>query len=167
MAHRDSHGRFVKDEQTREYQALTNGSRPNAIELRVGVLEVNANGGPAGGDAHDNHSGLTIADLANIHEFGLGVPERSFVRAWVDSNTEQINAKAAEIFPKALSGEITWQQAGDQLALWAGAEVQKYISDGNVQPPDADETKRRKGSSTPLIDTNLLRSAITGDATLR
>jgi hypothetical protein len=154
----------VTDRQTSLYAEITAKTKPHAIQIRAGVLEVNPTGGPSGGDDHGK--GLTIADLANIHEFGLGVPERSFVRAWVDGSTTKINAKAAEILPLALSGQLTWQQAADQIALWAGAEIQKYISDGHVSPGDSAKTIARKGSSTPLIDRNLLRSAISGEAIL-
>lgn len=174
MPNRDSNGRFVSgggtskisDRQTSAYVEMVSGTRPTNVTIKAGILDVNPSGGPSGADEHDAKSGLTIADIANIQEFGLGVPERSFIRAWVDSHGAQISAKAAEVFPLAMAGKLTWQQAGDQIALWAGAEIQKYISDGSVTPPNAAATIAKKGSSVPLIDQGVLRSAITGEAIL-
>lgn len=150
----------VKDRVTGTYKALT-GTHPAHIEIHAGILEKNPTGGPSGGD---DHGGFSIADLANAHEFGLGVVERSFIRAWFDSSQDKINRKIAQVLPHALLGLITFEEAGEMLALWAGAEIQKYISSGNVQPPLKPETIERKGSSKPLIDKNLLRSAISGEA---
>lgn len=109
--------------------------------------------------------GLTVAALAEIHEFGLGVPERSFIRAWFDQNQAEISNKLRERFREAALGKITFDVAADQFALWCQASIQKRMAAG-IQPENAPSTVARKGSSKPLIDTGILRSSITAEATV-
>ncbi|HXU01515.1 MAG TPA: hypothetical protein VN903_11005 [Polyangia bacterium] len=116
-----------------------------------------------GGAIHDDKSGLTVAELGAIHEFGAGVPERSFLRAWFEENQSAVTAQALSRFKVAQAGKATWQQVADQLALWAAAGVQRRIVAG-IPPELAQSTIQRKGSSTPLINTGVLKSAISGEA---
>lgn len=106
----------------------------------------------------------TIGEIAERHELGLGVPERSWLRAWVDAHEGMIRADAGKAMRRVLEGKLTREQALEILALkWQGA-IQQWIADGRVQPPLSQVTIDRKGSSVPLIDTGQLRSAITGVA---
>lgn len=104
---------------------------------------------------------MTVADVALIHEYGLGsVPERSFLRAWVDENQPAIEARLKREVEGALFGKHSPQQAMDRFGLWAVGEIKKRII-GGITPALAAETIVRKGSSTPLIDTGQLLSSIT------
>lgn len=106
----------------------------------------------------------TIGEIAEQHELGLGVPERSWLRAWVDAHEAMIRTDAGKAMRRVLEGKLTREQALEILALkWQGA-IQQWIADGRVQPPLSQTTIDRKGSSVPLIDTGQLRSAITGVA---
>lgn len=123
------------------------------FRIRVGVV---------GKDAEKQHPGakMTIAQLAEIHELGLGVPERSFLRAWLEANEAGVEADMRQATKKILLGKLTPEQAAKLLgARWVG-QLQVWIAAGNVQPPLAESTKARKGSDVPLIDTGQLRSAI-------
>lgn len=111
-------------------------------------------------DAHPDAEGLTMVALATIHEFGLGnVPERSFLRAYVDENEARIRKAAGALMQSVVEGRRTKEQALDALGLWMVGQVQKRIADG-VPPPNAESTIAQKGSDTPLIDTGALRTAI-------
>jgi hypothetical protein len=121
---------------------------------KIGVL------GDKADKAHGD-SGLTVGELATIHEFGLGVPERSFIRAWFDQERPAILEALRAAHKQVLLGKLTPQRAGEVLGMrWAG-QVQKFISDGRVKPELAEATIKAKGSSVPLIDSGQLRSAIT------
>ena len=106
---------------------------------------------------------MTVLFVASIHEFGApdaGIPERSFVRAYVDENRAQIEAWQYALGLRALSGEITAKQALNQLGALIAGGMQDRIARG-IAPPNTVETIMRKGSGKPLIDTGQLRSSIT------
>jgi hypothetical protein len=115
------------------------------------------------GDAADaaTPDGLTVGELAEIHEFGLGVPQRSFLRAWADADRAKIDRTLGALIRKTLTGDLTREQALEQFGAWAQGQVQKFIADGRVEPALAEATIAAKGSSVPLIDTGQLRSSIT------
>jgi hypothetical protein len=126
------------------------GALSSPIGVKVGVLE---------DKPYDD--GMTTADVALIHEYGLGdVPERSFLRAWVDENQQAIEARLKREVEGALFGKQTAQQAMERFGLWAVGEVKKRIIAG-IGPALAAETIARKGSSTPLVDTGQFLSSIT------
>lgn len=111
------------------------------------------------GEPHKG-SDMTLAELGNIHEFGLGVPKRSFIRSTMDKN----NAKYARGLAGAVA-TIASPTPGDyrrqlkRLALVIEGDVKKAISDG-IPPPNAPSTIARKGSSKPLIATGQLRAGV-------
>ncbi|MCH9837280.1 hypothetical protein K0U83_16560 [bacterium] len=130
--------------------AVTDKS-PNVVD--VGII-----GDTAGTATPD---GMTVGALAEIHEFGLGVPQRSFLRAWADADRAKIDKAWGALLRRVLKGDLTTDQALEQFGLWAQGQVQAFIADGRVQPPLDQRTIDAKGSSTPLIDTGQLRSSIT------
>lgn len=58
-----------------------------------------------------------------------------------------------------LHGDHSFYKELERVGLWAQGSIQQRISDG-IPPPNAESTIRRKGSSTPLIDTGQLRTSI-------
>lgn len=109
----------------------------------------------------DAEDGATMAEIATYHEFGIGVPQRSFLRAWADQDRQKIEATLRRLTVRVIAGKLTREQAYEQFGGWAQGQVQKFIADGRVQPPLDQRTIDAKGSSKPLIDTGQLRSSIT------
>jgi hypothetical protein len=108
-------------------------------------------------------NGKTLLDIASINEFGSDdghVPMRSFVRAWFDNAEPELRKEIASLMEGVLDGTFTKDQILDAIGLSAVGKMQANISQG-VPPPNAPSTIQKKGSSTPLIDTGLLRSSIT------
>lgn len=122
-------------------------------ELRVGILE-------KGNDAAKEGDGQTVADVATRNEFGLGVPERSFIRAWYDESLEQNRADWTKLHRQALRGDISEAQALGRLGVKFVGDIQKRIVAG-IDPANAESTIKAKGSSTPLVDTGQLKSSVT------
>jgi hypothetical protein len=147
-------GLVVKDSPRRK--ALDQALRAPGLSITVGVHA-------AEGAELRNGSALgeTVADIASEHELGLGVPERSFVRAYCDATALGIEADLRQGAKRAVSGGLTWAKAAELIGQKHAAGMQKYIADGKVSPPLSPITIAKKGSSTPLIDTGQLRSAIT------
>jgi hypothetical protein len=122
-------------------------------ELQVGILE-------KGNAAANGADGLTVADVATFNEFGLGVPERSFIRGWYDENLTQNRADWSKLHKQVLRGEISEAQAMQRLGLKFVGDIQKRIVAG-IAPENARSTVKAKGSSTPLVDSGQLKSSVT------
>jgi hypothetical protein len=123
--------------------------------VTIGVID--------GGKEHQGKdgkgSGITLGELGAIHEFGLGVPRRSFLADWVDENKAEIENFVVRGGRAIVRGKLSAEQFMDQFGQWAVGSIQTRISN-NIPPPLAPETIARKGSSVALIDTEQLRSSI-------
>lgn len=126
-----------------------------APAVEVGVL-----GEKAEATHGEDGSGISVGAIAEIHEYGLGVPERSWLRAWVDGNRGDIAKRISGLAKAAAAGRITPPQAAAQLGMWCVGQIQKRIASG-IGPELADATIARKGSSVPLIDKGQLRQSVT------
>src|SRR5689334_1289642 len=60
-------------------------------------------------------SDLTVADVAAFHEFGLGVPRRSFIGDWFDLNQAQCQEWAAKGLQGYIKGTLTREKMISQL----------------------------------------------------
>jgi hypothetical protein len=117
-------------------------------------------------DASKDDGGSSVLKVGTANEFGvrdaegnIRIPERSFVRAWFDENRDRAQKVLRGLFRRVIAGQLTEEQALDQFGAWAVGEMQARIARG-VSPPNAQSTIDRKGSSTPLIDEGILRSAL-------
>lgn len=121
--------------------------------------------GVQGKGAEETHNGEnpdqeTVGEIAGRHELGIGVPERSWLRAWVDENNPMIQDDLRAAMRAVLLGRLTREQAVEILGVKYVGLIQTRIANG-ILPPNAPSTIARKESSTPLIDTGQMRSAIT------
>jgi hypothetical protein len=114
-------------------------------------------------EGQKSHGELAVIDVGTINEFGgpnNNPPRRSFIRDWADENRTAHEENLRKIAVAVLYGKTpSMKIAFDRFGLRCVGEVQKRISDG-IDPPQAESTIARKGSSTPLIDTGLLRASI-------
>lgn len=99
--------------------------------------------------------------IAFVHEFGIGVPERSFLRSTIIENAEKYRKiQVDNILPAIASGTLTADEAYRRLGLVVSNDVKLKMANGNFTPLNQ-KTIDRKGSSKPLIDTGELRQSIT------
>jgi hypothetical protein len=113
-----------------------------------------------GEDGAQAHGPLTVADIATVHEYGLGhVPPRSFIRAWADENEaehkEILRKIGKAVVKRKFSANVGLERAGNLFM----AQVQERIA-GNIPPPLHPATIKAKGSSVALINTGQMRSSI-------
>lgn len=129
--------------------------------ITVGVHDADASK-PEGED-----SGVTVGEIAAVHEFGLGVPRRSWLRDWVDGAQDEIRKTITATAAAIVMDPGRREQMLERLALWAKAQIQKRIIAG-IEPELAEETKARKAKSggkskdTPLIFTGQFIGSIDG-----
>lgn len=144
----------------------------STTKITVGVHE------DKGSTAHRDSQGLTVAEIAAIHEYGIRtvvqtkdggsrvmtIPERSWLRGWVDPNSQKITAfmarRCEERMQAASKGEKpNFLPAFEATGVWAVGQIQQRIAQG-IDPDNADSTIDAKGSSTPLIDSGQFRQSI-------
>jgi hypothetical protein len=97
--------------------------------------------------------------LAMVHEFGLGVEERSWLRDTIDANESVYILFINKLAGQVLLGRITQKQAIILLGAKVKADMKNRIVAG-ISPPNSEITKARKGSSTPLIDSSQFINSI-------
>lgn len=107
--------------------------------------------------------GVSIMLIGAIHEFGVGVPRRSFLKLPFTANESRLENAFVKGFKLVADGRRT---AKDALSL-IGTEATNISKDAFVTggfgkwPDITEETKKAKGSSQILIDTGILRNSIT------
>lgn len=132
--------------------------------VRVGVLAAKGGGKPtADGSA-------TMTEIAAIHELGapsVGIDERSFIRRTFREKEKELAAVTAGLAKRMFKavnqhvGVMGIERALNTLGAWGATEVKKTIAEGkHIPPPLSAETKERKGSDRPLVDTGRLVQSI-------
>jgi hypothetical protein len=107
--------------------------------------------------------GQTVVDIGTYHEFGLGVPRRSFLADPFKLKKVTINKYLLklfkEVFENGADAEIQLEKAG---VLLQNISKEAFETNGFGTWKDITEaTKAAKGSSAILIDTGILRGSIT------
>lgn len=117
-----------------------------------------------------------VAQIAAFHEFGDGVPQRSFVRPTVDGQQAAYAATLAKGMGKVIDGDLTPKMLGGLIGLQVQKDIQRAIVDLS-DPPLADSTiasktaaggltgKKAKSyadaGANPLINTGHMRQSVT------
>lgn len=110
------------------------------------------------------------AELGLIQEFGTAdgkIPPRSFLRMPLEQDAKNIAKslmnKRQKIEQAIADGDENY--VIEQLGIAGEASVQRAFSTGGFGQwqGNAESTKERKGSSSPLIDTGELRESITSE----
>lgn len=142
----------------RGYRALMARLR-EAGTVRVGVQ------GDEAGEEHPESPGVTVAEIAEKHEFGVGTPRRSWLRDYVDAEESRIRQRLRNVGVAMVKGQADARQGLELLGLATVGEIQERISRGI--PPPLSETRIRQKTVQgregyiPLIDTGHFRSSIT------
>lgn len=107
-------------------------------------------------------------ELAVIHEFGLGVPERSFLRSTFDRLKDKWGKFSARVMKLVAAGKLPLEDGLALIGERVKADVKRAITSGaGIGPPLAQATIDRKGSSRPLVDTARLLGSIDYEVRLK
>jgi len=140
---------------TRDRGARALGERLRGVKrTRAITVGVHEDDGSATTD-----DGLTVAEVAEINEFGLGVPERSFVRAFAEETEAEHVETMRKLGEAIVKGRTTAIAGLEAVASLYRGKIQAKVASG-IDPANAESTIRQKGSATPLIDTGQLRSSV-------
>jgi hypothetical protein len=132
-------------------KALQSRLRAQQTAVEVGII-----GAKAG---EEKGAGITVSDVAMWAEYGLGQPQRSWLRGWIEENQSELGALMRRESVAIAKGQSTKPRSLARIGLWIQGGIQQRIANG-IAPENAPSTIDRKGSSTPLIDTGQLRSSI-------
>ena len=136
-------------------------NRIREIQRKLAQNKEVAVGLPA--DSGNHPDGMSMVRLGAIHEFGApgaGIPERSFLRVPLRSAQDELASVFKKLMQQVQSGDLTFDQALNQLGAKGASISQEAISAG-IDPANAPATVAAKGSSRPLVDTGALRQSIT------
>ena len=103
----------------------------------------------------DGDSGITVAEVAAIHEFGLGVTERSWLRDFVAQNRAQLLQMLRDQAKRVVLGADAAREM-DRFGLVVVGMVKERIIAG-IDPPLAPQTLVQKlaitgaPKETPLV----------------
>lgn len=129
------------------------------LDISVGIHAEDGDETYEGGD-------LNTAEVGAIHEFGLGVPQRSFVRGYFDENEAAIAAAQDASLQRIMDGADPEAEA-ERLGLQLESGMKQRIL-SRVPPPLAESTKRKRGEdAVPLVDTSQLLGAVRSKVTRR
>ena len=122
--------------------------------VRVGIM------GSEAGAAHEEAVGMTVAEVAEKHEFGIGVPRRSWLLDYVDATEEMARRRLRSVLEAVTQRKAPLAPGLEQFGQITVGEIQQRIAD-RIDPPLSEATIAAKGSDVPLINTGQLRSSIT------
>ena len=128
------------------------------------IIAVGIQGKEALAKAGGEEDGLTVAEVAAVNEFGMGVPERSFLRSTIDAGEAKYKGLLRGIGNATVAGKITLVRGAKIVGEVVVGDVKQSIADG-IPPPNAESTIVAKGSSTPLIRTGQMRGSVTSKVT--
>ncbi len=123
------------------------------LEIAVGILE--EDGGASSGE------GLSVLEIAEINEYGIGVPARPAITMFADAKAATASKEMAAVISAAIKARQKPAQRLDAYAQRLAGELQGRIAQG-TPPENAPSTIAKKGSSVPLIDEGQFRSSIRG-----
>jgi hypothetical protein len=103
--------------------------------------------------------GTTVSQVAENAEFGLGQPQRSWLRGFFDEHEDEVKRIETAEMQKYVLGEQDFDTACERIALWIQGGIQRRIRN-RISPANAEVTIKAKGSDVPLIDHGVFRSAI-------
>lgn len=108
---------------------------------------------------YQDENGVDMCDIAVFNELGTqDIPSRPFLRDSVDNNEAKINSFLKKRI-KELSNGASADKILKEIGVFQKGLVQDEIANGSFEE-NAESTIRRKGSSTPLIDTGQMRQSV-------
>lgn len=127
-----------------------------AAYVKAGVMGTAARAG--------DHTGMTNARLAAIHEYGLSsAPARPFIGPPFRRKRAEFIKKVQKAYREALDTSNP-QLIMHELALIGqemAADIKGWVTQGMNLAPNAPSTIAMKGSSRPLVDTGSMINSVT------
>lgn len=106
-----------------------------------------------------SQDGVDMVDIALFNELGtVHIPSRPFIRDSLNNNKDKIS----QFMQSAAKGIVNGKSAEEvlkKIGTFQKGLIQKEITNGDFVP-NSPATIRKKGSSTPLVDTGRMRQSV-------
>lgn len=141
----------------KKIQAMLDAILKQNYEIQVGVLSKPDSNNSVSGDAKKTNkkknikSNKTVAEVAAIHEFGLGITQRSFLFSTVAERKEKWTEQLKKLL-KNVTSEADYVEKIKLLAIKMQSDVRRKFTANDWAPV--------KRGGTPLVDSGQLRRAI-------
>lgn len=143
----------------RGYARLLRATAEKMPDLAVGVLH---------DEPHKDGDGKTVAEIGEIHEIGLGVPARPWLRPVVDGRRTLIQQRLQRVAQAVAFGKLAARDGMNLMGIDLVRIIKARIIAG-IPPELAESTKERKRNTagqyknTPLINTTQFLGSITSE----
>lgn len=101
-----------------------------------------------------------VAMVARAHEFGYGVPRRSFIRPPVHRNLGRWNTQLKTAFANAIMNDQNTLDVLERFGHHVRGTIQREIWEGHFKPLAPSTIKAKGGRTKPLIDTSFMANSI-------
>lgn len=130
----------------------------NIPSIKVGIL--------GEGNSRDDEGGITNAGVGAVHELGLGVPVRSFLRAPLINHYSEFLKKSG-FFKKSEEIKASVESNGlkplfEKMAVVAENVVDEAFNSGGFGEWKPSDMSKKKNDQT-LVETQQLRESITSE----
>lgn len=143
----------------KKYREVDHGFDETLSSFKKGKTKT-VNIGIVSSSTAQHNSGMSMADLAALHEFGGGnIPERPFMSQTMNKNDKTIGKKIRALYKKVLDKAITEDKALGLLGEFIKNKMRAEITGGDFTK-NAPSTIAKKKSDSPLIDTSQLLNSI-------
>jgi phage gpG-like protein len=122
--------------------------------------------GQAGAQTYQDEAGkgdaISLVEVGAVHEFGSRdgrIPERSYMRSTFDRNRDDYERGFKRSIGRVVDGTAEIDTELGRLGLVVAGDIQETIAT-LTDPPLAQYTIDKKGSSKPLIETGRLKQSI-------
>ena len=103
--------------------------------------------------------GKPVAAVAYWNEFGLGVPERPFMRPALHQNRSKLIAMLRSNYKQALKDNTDTLYVLEKFGQMVQGLIQEQII-ATIEPHNAPSTIKRKGFDKPLVDTGIMLASV-------
>ena len=112
-------------------------------------------------DVGSYKNGTSILQVGSAHEYGLGVPRRSFIRVPMDKEKAKIKSALESGFKSVMNGGDVIQNLNKVGLIAQNISQTVFKNQGYGQWQDiSEDTKEKKGSSKILFDTGRLVQSV-------
>lgn len=118
-------------------------------EVRVGWFE---------GMRYDDST--PVAMVARAHEFGYGVPRRSFIRPPIHRNQANWQVQLKNAYARAVMDNTNTLDVLERFGMHVRGAIQREIWEGHFKPLAPSTIKGKGGRTKPLIDTGFMANSI-------
>lgn len=113
-------------------------------------------------------NGTPVSEVAAVHEFGMGVPARPFMRPAIAKNKAKWANQISSGVNAVIRGAIDLDSALEQVGMVGASDVKfaiEAVTSPELHPLTIKNRRTRKNknknqSTKPLIDTDIMKSSV-------